>query len=325
MVRVATIGTNFITDWLLDAAKHCEGFEYVAAYSRNEETARAFADKYGVKTLFTDLEELACSTEIDAVYVASPNSLHCEQSILMMEHGKHVLCEKAAASNAKELRLMIETAQRHNVVYLEAIKNIFEPGFLAIKDNLHKLGPIRRVSFEYCQYSSRYDNFKAGIMSNIFDPRFSAGALMDIGIYCVHPLVKLFGRPEILHAEALLLNDQIDGTGTVLARAGDILMDIIYSKITHSDLPCQIQGEAATLVFARVSNIDWVEIRYKDGRVEKIDFAKDYPTMTYQIIEWLSLIATDTFVHEHNKQSLMVMEVMDEIRQKMGVTFPADH
>lgn len=84
MVRFAVIGTNKITDGFLNAAMLCEDFKLAAVYSRSKEKALEFGSKYGVTLVYDDLDELAASNEIDAVYVASPNSLHASQSIKML-------------------------------------------------------------------------------------------------------------------------------------------------------------------------------------------------------------------------------------------------
>ena len=107
-IRVGVVGTNNITDRFLSGAKDVEGFKLAAVYSRSESKAREYANKYGVKDIFTNLEEMAKSDLIDAVYIATPNSLHAEQSILFLENKKHVLCEKAFGSNLKEVEAMIK-------------------------------------------------------------------------------------------------------------------------------------------------------------------------------------------------------------------------
>lgn len=76
---------------------------------------------------------------------------------------------------------MRKAALENQAVLLEAMRSVYSPGFQAVRENLHKLGKIRRVSFQYCQYSRRYDNFKKGIIENAFNPALSNGALMDIG------------------------------------------------------------------------------------------------------------------------------------------------
>ncbi|GAA3326643.1 hypothetical protein GCM10020331_063370 [Ectobacillus funiculus] len=106
MVRFGLVGTNWITESFLQAASQLDDFfSLTAVYSRTSERATEFAAKYGVTLTFTDLEKHGKkSSEIDAVYIASPNSFHAEQAILFMNHGKHVLCEKPIASNAFEVK-----------------------------------------------------------------------------------------------------------------------------------------------------------------------------------------------------------------------------
>ena len=94
------------------------------------------------------------------VYIASPNCCHCEQSIQMMEAGKHVLCEKPIASNVMEYEKMLEAARRNGVIFFEAMRSAFTPEMEVLEEALPLLGKIRQASFSFCQYSSRYDNYK---------------------------------------------------------------------------------------------------------------------------------------------------------------------
>ena len=86
----------------------------------------------------------------------------------MMKAGKHILCEKSVASNMNEAEEMFRTAAENNVILLEAMRSVFDPGMDALKANLNKLGVIRRATVNYCQYSSRYDSFLQGQDHNIF-------------------------------------------------------------------------------------------------------------------------------------------------------------
>ena len=78
MVRFGLVGTNWITESFLQAASQLDDFSLTAVYSRTSERATEFAAKYGVTLTFTDLESMAKSSDIDAVYIASPNSVHAE-------------------------------------------------------------------------------------------------------------------------------------------------------------------------------------------------------------------------------------------------------
>lgn len=325
MIRYATIGTNFIVDRFQEAAGTQKELQYAAVYSRKQETALQFAAKYHAERICTDLHELAQAQNIDAVYIASPNSLHYEQAALLLSHGKHVLCEKTITSNAGELEALIRLSQEHHAILLEAMRTIHTPAFRVLADSLPLLGTIRRASFHYCQYSSRYDRYKAGIIENAFDPSFSNGALMDIGVYCVHPLIRLFGMPKAIKTDAILLDNGIDGAGTILASYDQMQAELVYSKISDGRIPSQIQGENGTITISGIHNP--YEIIFYDRRgTKQILFQTDsHPDMTGEISEWIRLIKTGNWDHEHNRFSLMSLRLMDEARKQMGIIFPADH
>ena len=112
MINFATIGTNFVVDWFLEAVEQCDNLCYVATYSRDKEKGETFSKKHNGKMVFTDLNKLAKCDEIQAVYIASPNSLHYEQAKLLIENGKHVMIEKTITSNQKELEELINIIKR---------------------------------------------------------------------------------------------------------------------------------------------------------------------------------------------------------------------
>ena len=324
MVRFAVIGTNKITDKFIEAAKLCKDFQLAAVYSRTKEKALEYASKHGAVLVYDDLDMLAESKEVDAVYVASPNSLHASQSIKMLNGKKHVLCEKTIASNKKELEEMLKVAKNNEVILLEAMRSVFDPGFKAIEDNISKLGTIRRATFQYCQYSSRYDNFKKGIVENAFNPVFSNGALTDIGVYCIHPLVKLFGMPKNIWGNSVILENGVDGAGTIMVQYDNMQGELIYSKITNSKLPSQIQGEKGCMIISEIPDTEEITIIYNNGQKENISIDKHDNNMYYEAEELIRLIQTKGNADRHNQYSLMELSIMDEARKQMGIRFSAD-
>lgn len=326
MVRIGVIGTNWITERFIDAASGVEGFELAAVYSRTQEKSEEFAGKYGINHTYTDLEAFASSKEIDAVYIASPNSMHASQAILCMEQGKHVLVEKSIASNVKEVRKMMETAERKQVLLMEAIKSTYLPNFLAVQENLHKIGKVRRYFASYCQYSSRYDKYKEGIVLNAFNPEYSNGSLMDIGVYCIFPMVKLFGRPDSFQATSFMLDSGVDGQGSVVFDYGEHDGTVLYSKISNSYLPAEIQGENGSIIMDHISEPSHVEIRYKDGSIEDLTREQHENSMYYEAREFVRLIAegkTESGVNTLD-QSLATAEILEGVRRQIGLVFPAD-
>ncbi|HZH58131.1 MAG TPA: Gfo/Idh/MocA family oxidoreductase [Metabacillus sp.] len=326
MVRLGIIGTNWITESFIQAASKIEDFSLTAVYSRTSEKAGEFADKYGAKHTYTDLNEFAGSSEFDAVYIASPNSLHASQAILCMQNGKHVLCEKPIASNTDEVSQMIAAAKEHNVVLMEALKTTQLPNFHAVKENLHKIGKVRRYFASYCQYSSRYDKYKEGTVLNAFKPEFSNGSLMDIGIYCVYPAVALFGEPREVKASSYMLESGVDGEGSILLTYDDMDAVIMYSKITNSYVPSEIQGENGSIIIDKIHTPESVKIQYKDGTVEDITKEQDSESMYYEAKEFISLILQNKQQSELNshQNSIITATILEKARKQIGLVYPAD-
>lgn len=326
MIRFGIIGTNWITERFLSGAEEVEQFALRAVYSRTEERARDFAEKYSVPHIFTSIEEMAQSGEIDAVYIASPNSFHAEQAIVCMNYGLHVLCEKPIASNSKELKRMIEAAKANGVLLMEALKSTFMPSFTAVRDQLDKVGTVRRYCSTFCQYSSRYDAYKQGTILNAFNPEFSNGALMDIGIYCIYPAVVLFGRPNEIKATGFMLESGVDGEGSILLKYDGMDAVVMYSKITDSSLPTEIQGESGNITIDKISEPVQVMLRHRNGSTEDLTQPTSDRTMSYELREFIGLIErgeTESKVNSFNN-SLITMEIMDEARKQMGIIYPAD-
>ena len=117
-IKIGIVGTNKISHKFCEAAIQNPQTELFAVYSRAQQTGESFAQKYNIKHVFTDYTDFLDSG-LDAVYIASPNYIHCEQAIQAMESGKHVLCEKVMAINEQEAEAMIACAKKNHVILLE--------------------------------------------------------------------------------------------------------------------------------------------------------------------------------------------------------------
>ena len=319
-VRFGIVGTNFISDWILRAGREDPRFHPIAVYSRKQETAEAFARKHNIPNTFTDLRAMAESDLIDAVYVASPNFLHAEQTILCLSSGKHVLCEKPFASNAGEVKEMIATAKKFDRVLMEAIMPTLTPNFYQVLQNIDKIGTIRNYFACYCQYSSRYDRFKAGEVLNAFKAGMSNGALMDIGVYTIYPMVILFGKPMRINASGLLLSTGVDGQGVIQFEYPSMLATVMYSKIADSILPSAIHGEDGTIMLDRINNISKVTfINRKNKTMEDITFPCQHNEYYYEIAEFIDIIQSwksESIINSH-QHSLLTLEIMDEVKKQV--------
>lgn len=325
MINFAVIGTSKITREFLKEAMSFPNFHLEAVYSRDYEKGLSFGKEFLCEKIYTDLDSLGKDSNIHAVYIASPNFLHCSQALKLMKYKKHILGEKPFASNSLEVEEMIKVAKENHVLLMEAMKTPFMPIIQNIKENLHKIGKIRRVFFNYCQYSSRYDNFRNGIVENAFKPELSNGAIMDIGIYPLLASLYLFGEYDELSAKAEFLNTGVDGIGTITMKYSDFLADIHYSKITNSLIPSEIQGEDGNIVIDKVSIGQGAKIFMRNGEV--IDLGEESKdAFHYEIKEFLSLIENNekqSQIMSHNTSKLL-MKTLDRIRKEIGLVYPAD-
>lgn len=334
-VRFGVVGTNFITDWVIAGARQDSRFELAAVCSRTRERADEFAAKHGIPHAFTDFDELVASPLVDAIYIASPNYCHAEQAIRAMSHGKHVLCEKPLASNAREVRAMIEASRKYDVTLMEAMKPTLTPNFLVARRNLSRVGTVRRYFSSYCQYSSRYDKFKEGIVLNAFNPSLSNGAIMDIGVYTIYPMVVLFGRPERIDASGIVLSSGADGQGAINFQYDGMNATVLYSKIANSSLPTEIQGEEGNLTLDRINIIHRVSFTPRlapamgkgpDPVPEDLTVPTERDEYYYEVAEFIDLVLSGRRSSEINshENSLITLEIIDEVRRQLGVVYPAD-
>lgn len=276
-MNFATIGSGKIVKNFLEAARKLPDFHYAMAYSRSMETAEKLKNEYGADYAVCSLSDIADSDKVDAVYIASPNSLHFSQAKMMLLSGKHVLCEKPACTNARQLRILERIADESSLLFMEALRHIYDPAASVIKENLTKLGSLRYADIHYMQYSSRYDKLKAGIVENAFKKELSNGALMDIGIYCTSLAAYLFGEPEDIKSMSQSLSTGADGEGCAMLSYEDgLLLQMSWSKICDDLSPSRITGEEGTMLIDSIANPNKVEIEYRSGERELIyDKARD--------------------------------------------------
>lgn len=199
--RFGIVGTGRISDWVLKGAVMEPRFEAAAVCSRSQESGKRFAEAHCIGKVYTDVDEMASDPEIDAIYIGTPNDTHHDIAIKCLRHHKHVLCEKPMASNACEVSEMVKAARKNGVMLMEAMISTLTPNFRNARLRLNELGNVRHFFAAFCQYSSKYDLVKriiagedSSAVPSSLNPERSGGALMDIGIYTVYPMVSLFGR-----------------------------------------------------------------------------------------------------------------------------------
>lgn len=314
MLRFATIGTSWITTQFADAVHRVPGVELTVAYSRDTARAEAFASEIGAAAWTADLSGLLASDDVDAVYVASPNSTHYEQALAAVRAGKHVLVEKPATRTAAEFATLASAARASGVILLEAMRTAYDPGTARVRELLAELGTVRLASLRYSQRSSRYDLVLAGERVNIFDPAMGGGALSDLGVYCVGALVDLFGEPQRVLAAAVTVAGGADGAGTAIAAYPEMLAEISWSKITASDVPSEVQGERATLVIDHLPAPRELTLRRLDGTEEQFTIDAPRFDLAPEVRHFADLCAGGGDATPDQERTLATLRVLEAIR-----------
>lgn len=346
-LRIASIGTGMIVDWFLEAVAQTEGVEFVGAYSRSLEKAQEWGEPRGATLFFDSLDELAACPDIDAVYVASPNALHMPYAKQMLAAGKHVLAEKPLASNAREAAEAFAIARERGVVLMEAVRNIHTTGFAAIRDALPEVGEVRSATFRFAKVSSRVPALVAGKMTNTFDPCMAGGALMDIGVYCVAPMVALWGAPRRVMALGTTFDVSAIGgdpayplvelAGEALCDYGDFAVNLSWGKVSDNHIPSQVQGTAGTLVIETISEPERVDLVKPvstegygsgEGVATPVEFEVVPALLAEELRDFAQMCdggdAGRKLAQKYEEISLAELAVMDEIRAQIGTRFPAD-
>lgn len=323
-MNLATIGTSMITESFINAVSESEGLHLKAVYSRNLDKASRFANEHGVDLVFNQLEELAKCEDIDIVYIASPNSCHFEQAILMLENRKHVICEKPLFSNMGELNKAYQTAKENNMYLFEAIRTIHTPNFKLLQDNLKRVGRIRNVNLQYMKYSSRYDQFLEGEVPNIFSADYSGGALVDLGVYPLSIAIALFGKPISTSYTPVMLGSGVDGGGTLILQYADFVCTIVCSKIVNSYGSNEIHGESGNIIFPGSGTIQKLEYIDRETKVcEPFSISQKENDMTYEIEAFVDIIKHDkqTDYQQLIEISRDVLEITERSRKENKIIF----
>jgi predicted dehydrogenase len=151
-VRFGILGTGFIARQFASDLQYVGGAELFAVGSRAQDTADAFGDSFGIPNRHATYEALAANPEVDVVYVASPHPLHHPNTLLCLDHGKAVLCEKPFAMNEAQSIEMIDAAKRHGLFLMEGMWTYCFPAMQSIKSLIQSgtIGEPRMVTGAFC-------------------------------------------------------------------------------------------------------------------------------------------------------------------------------
>lgn len=326
-MRIGIAGSGSIVSEFLEAASELDTVTVSAICGRehSRERLKELAETFHIERIYTDYQEMLKSN-VDAIYVALPNSLHyiyAKEALLMK---KHVLLEKPYTSACRQAEDLIRTAKAQGTVLFEAITNQYNPNYEKTKHILEKLGDIKIVQINYSQYSRRYDNFKKGIVQPVFDPKMAGGVMMDLNVYNVHFVTGLFGKPDQVHYFANVERG-IDTSGVLVMEYPSFQCVCVAAKDCKAPCSINIQGDKGCLHSDSPSNTyDHFEVLMNDGETERFALCGDHHRMYFELERFAEVVkGQDTeFIERQMEHSLTVMGILDQAREQAGLCIQPD-
>jgi predicted dehydrogenase len=331
MMNVGIIGTGWISRQFADAVRQQQGARLAGILSRTREAAEGFRRPDETYPAYDDIEEFLADSQIDTVYIASPNSMHYGQAAKAISAGKNVVVEKPAFSNPAEFAKIESLLLQHpHVRFFEAARHIHTDAFRSIANQVEGMGAISGAVFSYMKYSSKYDAFLAGETPNIFTARFSGGALQDLGVYLVYDAIALFGAPLSAQYHPLLLPTGTDAMGTGVLHYQHFDVTLLISKTVNSQFGSEIYAGRQILSFGNGGDLGNVRLVEGDGTVREICKAATGNPMSEEVQDFTDAIQAPTEPAQQArysrwlKESREVCETLWQMRQGTGIRFPAD-
>ena len=304
---------------LMGPARSIPEVQVTAIAARDPQRARSFARRYKIPRVHQTYEDLLQDPEIDAIYNPLPNGLHAEWTIRALQAGKHVLCEKPMASNAREAEEMAKAAHETGLILSEAFAYRYHPLTARVKEIIAsgELGKVKHIDVQFC--------FLLPLPNNIrFKYELAGGALMDCGCYPVSLIRYLAeAEPRVERAEARLFAPQVDHKMTADlsfadGRTAHLVCDMLSPKLFRSLL--KVEGETGRL---RVLSpfqphiFHWLTIQGTNGnRSERVRGENSY---ALQLRAFLKAIRGEIKLNTDPADAIGNMRVIDAIYEKAGL------
>lgn len=302
-----------------------------AIASRSMEKAEEFRARYGMEKSYDSYSALVKDPDVDVIYIATPHSFHYEQAKMCLENGKHVLVEKAFCANAPQAKEIIDLAESKGLFLGEAMWTRFMPLAKKLRELLDD-GVIGEV-----MYMTANLNFPMMHKDRLIKAELAGGALLDVGIYPLTAASLIMGdNIKDIKATALLNGESMDLVGQYILTFDEGGIAYLNSGMCfESDGNAVVIGTDGSIVMEGVNFIRG--LRIFDGNhneVEYISFedVEKYPYENGETItgyEYEVLGCMDAIKKGHtqcpeitHKETLFMMETMDEIRRQMGVIYP---
>lgn len=319
------LGTGGIAQAFVNDLPRAEGHSVVAVGSRSLDKAQKFASTITGAAAYGTYGDLVADKNVDAIYVATPHPMHEEHSLLAMNAGKPVLCEKPFAMSAKQAQTMIDVSHANGVALLEAMWTRYLPHIAMVRTILSSgvLGQIQTVESDHGQRLA-----DRGI-DRLVDPNLGGGALLDLGIYPISFAHLVLGTPAHITARAVMTDRGVDAQTSAIFDYNNGAQAIINTTMI-AQTPCR------AVVSGLLGRLEIDRTFYNPTRMRVVLF--DGPTTEYpnsysghglreQAIEMARVVHAghlESPLMPH-QETISVMKSMDEIRRQIKLTFPFEN
>ena len=294
-----------------------------AVASRDLSRAEEFAKEWGFEKAYGSYEELAADPEVELVYVASPHSHHYEHAKLCLEHGKHVLVEKAFTVNAAQAEDLMKLAREKQVLLTEAIWTRYMPSRKMIHDLLES-GIIGKVS-------SMTANLGYPLMDvpRLVQPELAGGALLDLGVYSITMALMLFHEEitDVVSA-AVFSPEGVDWMNSITLTFADGKMAVLNSNMTaRTDCRAIVNGDEGYMEITEINNPEEIRVFDRDGKLrECFQVPEQINGYEYEVLACIRAIGEGKLECEEmpHSETLRVMRLMDQIRGQWGFRLPCE-
>lgn len=310
IIGLGEIAHNFADSFKSDNA------ELIAVASRTLQKAQDFASEYNVPKAYGHYEALCFDPDIDIVYLATPNSHHAENIKMVLNAGKHVLCEKAIVMNAAQLAEVMELAEEKNLIVAEAMTIYHMPLFKQLKSRI-QTGEFGELKMVNAMFGSLKDSDPS---MRFFNKELGGGALLDIGVYAIS-FVRYFlsSQPTDLQTMVNLYETGVDEMSTIQLKNSQNELSTV-SLSFRGKMPKQgvIVCENAFITVLDYPRADKAIITYPDGATEIVEDGSSASALSYEVQD-----LSDTILNKENKTYIEltkdVTDLMDQSAKAWGM------
>ena len=298
--------------------------EVLAVASRTQDGADRFGDEHSIPHRYASYEAMAADTDVDVVYIGTPHSRHCDDTLLYLGAGKHVLCEKPFAINHRQATRMRDAARANQLFLMEAIWSRFLPAYVAMRRLVAsgRVGEVKMVEASF--------GFRGSLVPThrLFSLELGGGALLDVGLYPVQLAHMLLGPPDRVTAAAEIGETGVDEQiAVVMAYADGPLAAAMAAIRTILPSTARISGSDGVIdVPAMMHHPAYLEVRDARGTVERIDTPMAGNGLHYEAEEVHRCLRAG--LHESAvmplADSCAIAHTLDRAREQIGLRYPGE-